>query len=249
MGLEGMDLLLCIEDGFGIRLDEGEALSVQTVGELHALVVGKLKERRTQTCLSSAVFYRLRRVLCAEVGVPRNQVRLHAWTEFVLPEELRPQAWGQLTAALQLQLPALRRPDWLGIFPLVVQRYLVMVLCALFVGVIMLPLIALDALAGPSPGPLACLGCPLVFIGMLAGICHYDRLSAPYAVAVPRDCATLRGLVQAILQRNYGRLAAEYRTVNEAEAWQALCATVGQALDVNAADLTPETRLDGRRRD
>jgi hypothetical protein len=247
MGLEGMDLLLCLEDRFGICLNDGEALSVQTVGQLHALVMGKLKERRSRTCLSSAVFYRVRRVLSAEIGVPRRHVRLDTSTEFLLPEEVRPRAWQHLGTALELQLPGLHRPDWLRDFPPIVQRYLTIVLCALFVGVVVLPLLALGAFAGPSPGPLACLACPLVFFGMFAVFSLYDRLSAPYAVGVPKECATVRGLVQAILQRNYARLAAEYQSINEDEVWQALCAIVGQAVDVDPDNLTPETRLDGSR--
>src|SRR5262249_10139336 len=109
MGLDGMDLLMGVECGFGVQLNDGEALAGRTVGQLHTLILRQWKERRTRTCLSSAVFYRLRRVLCAEIGVPREHVRLEAPTAFLLPDEVRPRAWQRLHTALQLRLPGLRQ--------------------------------------------------------------------------------------------------------------------------------------------
>jgi acyl carrier protein len=244
MGLDRMDLLFDVESGFDIHVNDDEAMTVRTVGQLHALVLRHLKEQRSRTCLSSAVFYRVRRVLCADIGVPRGQVRPDAPMTFLLPDEMRPEAWRRLRAALGLRLPGLRCPDWFGGIPQVVATYAQTLLAALIVGAVLLPLVALGAFTGLNPGLLKALACPLVFFAMLAFLCLYDRLCAPYAVCVPEGCATMRGLVQTLLGKNYGQLAAEYRTVNEAEVWQALCATVGSHFGVEPDTLTPQTRLD-----
>jgi hypothetical protein len=56
-GLDGVELILAVEDAFQIHIADEEAGNVSTVGDLHNLVVGKLQGQDSKRCLTSAAFY------------------------------------------------------------------------------------------------------------------------------------------------------------------------------------------------
>jgi len=75
MGLDGVELLLAVEDAFHIHLADDEAGSVYTVGDLHNLVISKLQGQDSKRCLTSVAFYRTRRGIIDTLGIDRREVR------------------------------------------------------------------------------------------------------------------------------------------------------------------------------
>jgi hypothetical protein len=71
MGLDGVELLLAVEDAFQIHIEDHEAGGVYTVGDLYNLVVTKLQGQDSKRCLTSAAFYRTRRGIMDTLGVDR----------------------------------------------------------------------------------------------------------------------------------------------------------------------------------
>ena len=109
MGLDGVELLLDLEEAFGVSITDGEAQSIQTVGQLYELVLSKLPE--SDACASMIAFNRLRRGLQTS-GAPRNRVVRSASLPELLPRPCRRVAWGRLASVSGLKLPKLGRPRW-----------------------------------------------------------------------------------------------------------------------------------------
>ena len=78
MGLELVELVMAIEDAFGLTIPDDEASRLETVGQVTDYVVACLRDRAgppAGPCPSARTFYRLRRELTTRLGVPRPAVR------------------------------------------------------------------------------------------------------------------------------------------------------------------------------
>ena len=79
MGLDVAELILEIEDTFGITIPErAEPPVIATVGDLYRFILERLAESEPETsrCRSAAIFYRFRRALlaCGPLRLSRPQV-------------------------------------------------------------------------------------------------------------------------------------------------------------------------------
>jgi acyl carrier protein len=106
MGLDGVELLMRIEEEFSIDLPDDEVSSVRTVGDLYEVVLSKLKT--TPDCFSSKAFYRTRRTLVDSLGVPRRSVRPSTYLDTLFPDTSRYQLWNQISTNIGLTIPNLR---------------------------------------------------------------------------------------------------------------------------------------------
>lgn len=228
MGLDVAELIIEIEESFRIRLDDNELPEIKTVGQLHTAVLAKLGKKATSVCLSSAVFYRLRRVLTGTFGVAREQVRLATVTEGIIPADERRVQWHNLGQGLgNWRLPELERPLWLR--RLLLWPSLVAALLGAAVGLF-------------SHGTTSYLGWGFGLGAVLILIPGY-KLTVPLAVCIPGECETIRATVRTFLRMNYGAMAASVNELNEAEVWDSLCWIIGWNLGVDEKTLTPETRF------
>ena len=50
MGLDGVEIVMDVEDHFGITIADGEAEQIRTVGELLALIQARLDAAAAATC-------------------------------------------------------------------------------------------------------------------------------------------------------------------------------------------------------
>jgi hypothetical protein len=78
MGLDTVELVMEIEDEFGIRIADDEAERITTVGQTVECVARHLAARRPPgpvVCTSARAFYRLRAALGERFNVPRSAVR------------------------------------------------------------------------------------------------------------------------------------------------------------------------------
>ncbi len=74
MGLDSVELVMDVEDRFGIRLADHECSRVRTVADLAALVIARLP-RGTEVCPSAQAFYRVRRLLLWHKPLARSAIR------------------------------------------------------------------------------------------------------------------------------------------------------------------------------
>ena len=106
MGLDAVELVMRVEDEFGIAIPDDEAGSVRTVDDLYRIVLSKLD--LTPACLSSKAFYRTRQALMASLQVPRRSIRPSSDLESLLPLSSRRDKWDEIAQRLALDFPRLR---------------------------------------------------------------------------------------------------------------------------------------------
>ena len=96
MGLDAVEIILEIEKSFGITISDDDVPRVRSVGDLHSLILEKLQPARSEACLTSHCFYRLRAALGELFGHERRRVVPDAEMEDLIPRERRRRAWKSL---------------------------------------------------------------------------------------------------------------------------------------------------------
>ncbi|QDU55998.1 phosphopantetheine-binding protein [Aeoliella mucimassa] len=112
MGLDAVELVMEVEDHFGISIDDHEAQQVRTVGDLVALIRTRIETARREVCPTLRSVLSLRRTVREVVDDTRARVRTRALVVDRLDRRERQQLWRELSSTIAA-LPWLRRPGWL----------------------------------------------------------------------------------------------------------------------------------------
>jgi acyl carrier protein len=121
MGLDIVELVMSIEESFGLELPDAEAEKLVTPAQLIEYILSQVKLTDQSVCLSRRTFYALRRTLMADFACTRRQVKPDVLLESLIPRPNRRAAWQRTQAALQSKSwPELHRPAWLVIILFVV---------------------------------------------------------------------------------------------------------------------------------
>jgi hypothetical protein len=104
-----VELVLALEERFGIRIPDKKAERMLTVGHLYIYLLEQTRGNAPLACPSSLAFYHLRRTLTGELGVDRGRVRPDTLLRDLIAEEDREAALPRLAVALAL--PDLPDPD------------------------------------------------------------------------------------------------------------------------------------------
>ena len=89
MGLDGVELVLAVEEEFELVISDAEAENTTTPGKLTDLVYSKLRQSREDPCQSQQAFYILRKKLIDILGIRRDQIRPDTSLNEIIPEENR----------------------------------------------------------------------------------------------------------------------------------------------------------------
>ncbi len=173
MGLDGVELVMELEEEFGITITDDEATGLDRVGKVVDCIYAKIRHRGRDGCISARTFYHFRRALMHLAGAARRDVRPEGDLDSLVPVQMRRDAWGGLRAS-GLKLPALRRPKGL-VAALVLLVLAFSGFAALTVGV---------AFGGQIAACAALLCCA-------AAAYLADRLSSPWATHIPDTCTTV----------------------------------------------------------
>ena len=110
MGLDSVELVLAVEETFGISIPDGEAAKLQTPGLLikHVQIAVASKPKR-KPCLSQRAFHRVRMHLCEVTDTPRREIELETRIKHIFPKETRKEKWRAFRAASNMMsLPDLK---------------------------------------------------------------------------------------------------------------------------------------------
>jgi acyl carrier protein len=223
MGLDIVEMVMNVEERFGVTIPDAEAAHLVTVGDLYNFLLHRRGAVLAGVCLSGAIFYRARRALCQLYGRQRQEVCPEAWLEDLLPAGQRRWHWRRLREALHpLSLPDLQRPLWLRV--------------ALFAG---LSAVSLGSLvAGVMQLPVVP-AAPILF-GVFLAVMLTHLLTRRLAVCLPWGCTTIRGLVRS-MGGDRDRAFSDLQRLDEQDVWQELCQIIGTNLGVDPTGLKPET--------
>lgn len=115
MGLDAVELVMEVEDKFGVAIPDAAASQMQTVGDLYAYLLTHPGEPAVApACYSQRAFHQVRRELVAE-GIGREAVRPSTPLRKLLPFVRRRRIWRSIGKQLNLQLPGLRLPAWFSL--------------------------------------------------------------------------------------------------------------------------------------
>lgn len=232
MGLDGIEILLEVEETFGIRILDEEAARIRTVGDLYARVLQDLatmREKRGESfCASASAFYALRRGFTRALSLPREMVLPSALTSTLLGWRHRRANWHRIGTSAEVQLPSLRRPRWL-VWPLL----------GAVCGVALRAGWWMRNNDAPMADSIGLCVAVLIVLAMISFIA-----TRPVAVKVPRGCEKVGGLAQEVARSNYGTLVVRMgRIPGPAEVWVSLRDLLAKQLGVPAERVTPEARL------
>lgn len=227
MGLEMVELIMEVEETFGIVIPLEEASRMATVGDLYDFLIKAQTEQRAALagdsddtiCLRSRVFFELRRA--AEKLGAEKRLRPADSISKIIPPTARNEYWNRLAVESQFELPRLERPSWLVIlYKIVVLSISVCV--GLLIG-------QFGVVMGWVMGTFV-----LLIVGRLA-----IELTKPFAVHPAKQFATLRGLAEMTLVKNFPLLGDRCQDAGEENIWGSLSSLIVEQLGVDADEVTP----------
>ncbi len=228
MGLELVEIMMEVEEKFGIEIQEDEAQRIFTAGELYACILNKIG-RVGGPCLSSRLFYRMRRVVMELFDASRGSVTPRSRLEGLIPARARRRHWQALSGRLGLRLPRLRPPLW-------VEEGII----GGTLGLVVVGILGLFA-AEPIGIPLYV---PAVLVVAAGAFCWASyKAAAPFSTRIPADCATVRGTIGEIMSENYGRFYESERRRHEEPIWHTVKAVILEQTGADPDEITPDSRF------
>ena len=172
MGLDSVELVMAIEDEFGICIRDEDAEKMLTPGHIADYVMNLVQTEGYSGCPSQIGFYRVRTALMNAFGLPRKAIRPDALMQELLSGDIK-ENWKKLRDALQTEhFPTLRRTNALLAFVLGMPA--IVALPLLFVGV------------KPSAVLLSYCGAALLA----------NTLTGSMGTVVPQSCRTVGRLIR-----------------------------------------------------
>jgi hypothetical protein len=224
MSLDVVELVMNIEERFGVRIPDRDAEKIRTLGELFHFLQDQQCLSLQGACLSSAAFYRARRALCRLFGHARRGISPQSSLEELLPAKGRRGHWQRFREEMApFSLPDLQRPGWLRRF--LAARKASLALAGMLGVLLRQPALLALVLTGAVLSALA------------------DRLTRPLAVCLPAGCGSMRGLVYQAIGGDRDRAHAALQQMTERELWDEMCLVVSHHLGVEKDRLTPDTEF------
>ncbi len=125
MGLDGVELIMEVEEKFEIRF-EPFFEDMKTVGDMHRTVFEKLQLHAELLAETSddptlAPFVATRDALSKLTTIESHEITPHSQLAELLPTKIRKVAWGELQTLAGINLPALALPNFLWLTMLIVS--------------------------------------------------------------------------------------------------------------------------------
>ena len=111
MGLDGVELIMNIENKFDIKVSDEEACQTTTVGKMYQRVLDKVRVSNTGQCSSQKAFYSLRKVLMVNLGIEKQVITPKTKTDLLFPEIERGELWEKVSVNAPYKFPELAYPS------------------------------------------------------------------------------------------------------------------------------------------
>jgi hypothetical protein len=105
MGLDSVELVMAIEEEFGVDIPDQDAENMITVGDVYDWVKLRIATSTPMACLTQRVFYKLRRALVENYSVSRHTIKPETRLTDLLPVEVVEDGWPFLQMFIDLKTP------------------------------------------------------------------------------------------------------------------------------------------------
>jgi len=112
MGLDSVELVMAIEEEFGIEIPNEDAEQITTVGQMYDFLRKTLHSTPPAHCMTQRMFYRVRRAIIENYGVPKQSITLDTKLKDLVPEQHLKNKWPYLDLFAELDFPKLDRNWW-----------------------------------------------------------------------------------------------------------------------------------------
>lgn len=222
MGMDGVEIVMDVEDHFGISIQDSEAERVRSVGDLVALVHGRIVAARREYCPNLPAFLSLRRATRNILADDSARLRPRDAVATVLRPPQRRELWKQLSDLMGTPPRSLRRPTLL-------RRMLV----TLSITILLLALILAFAIDLQTL-PLTI----IVAVGVIA-LLHF--VTVPFRSIPPDGWATFGDITTKLAGVRVATKMIHLR--NENEILNELRPLLVDVLGVDASEIVPSARF------
>lgn len=227
MGLDTVELIMGIEDEFGIIIPDEDVENLQTMQEAHNYIFNQLRTRPIFPCPNQHAFYQLRKALLEIGNFSRSSIRPDSKTRQFLPEHYPYRFWKELKKQTDCTFPDLTLNPKIGLYGLILP------LC--FTAGIFCLFYKFDELSSTLVTSIAFLFFSFIFyVAFLYALGGIPAL----CTNIPRECKTLRSFSKHTARTNYVSVKS-----SEVNVWNRLCRVVSEFSGVKEEDLKPETNL------
>jgi len=105
VGLDGVELVLAIEEEFGVEISDRDAEAMVTVGDVYEWVKIRVESDGPIACLTQRVFYQLRRALVDNYQLERGLIAPNVRLTELLPLKSVEDGWPFLQLFIDLKTP------------------------------------------------------------------------------------------------------------------------------------------------
>lgn len=227
MGLDTVELVMEVEESFGVTIPLERACQMRTVGDLYSFLLEKTRNhtRDPDSCLTATTFYALRRRLASHIDAGAS-LRPRSDVDTTLPRRKRQRLWTRLSDEMDLRFPRLRRPAWVVLLGCTISIITTFSAYAFFV---------------TTTGQFLAMLPALLALGVTAAL--FALATVPLALMPAHSFRTYRGLVTQLVALNYATLSKRYDSWNPTDVWNVLQSIIIEQLGVKKEDVTPDANF------
>jgi len=96
MGLEFVEIILSVEDAFGVSISDEEASRIITPNDAIHLISQKVQTNDDASCINQIAFHKIRKILTDKFDIPREDIHIHAHLRQLLLPKQQKIFWQQL---------------------------------------------------------------------------------------------------------------------------------------------------------
>ncbi len=111
MGLDGVELLLAIEEEFSVEIPDHDAEQINTVGQIFEWLKKRVATGDPVECLTQRIFYKLRKALMKNYRLARNDITPDTKLSDIIPLKEMEESWPFLQLFIELELPAIKNEN------------------------------------------------------------------------------------------------------------------------------------------
>ncbi len=227
MGLDGVELVMAVEEKFGIAISDEEAQEMRTVGDMYQCVMNKVAISDRASCLTQKAFHLLRRAARELFDVPRNQFRPDTQLNKIVPRRSRRENWRRFQLAVGATKWPRLAPSWQGLFIILTLAFAF----PIFVFVYGTAELRLNALV------VGVIASAMMVVAIKTG----KLVVRPFEVKFRAGVSTVRDLAYVMMAQNPTLFGAERFTLTPDETWSLLASVIKE--QTRAEQFTKDSRF------